>query len=129
MMFSLPLTLLLAATAAPRLLDAAQNPARPGTEVPAPEAPQLVHSSDPEFNSIWLRYEAAVHEYDDLRMRKNRKGIVEAEPPHPARKFHAEFLEAARRDSGAAQGWVIENLDRRPTTGRSARASCASSSR
>lgn len=110
MMLPLPPILLLALSAnAP---SSGQDVAKPGAQVTAPESPQLIHSSDAEFNAIYLRYEAAVHEYDDQRMRRNRKGIVEADPPHPARRFQQEFLEAARRDSGAAQGWVVENLDR-----------------
>jgi hypothetical protein len=107
----LPLPILLLAASAPFAAQTVQGPAKPGTKTEAaPESPQLVHSSDPEFTAIYLRYEAAVHDYDDQRMRKNRKGTAEPDPPHPARRFQSEFLDAARKDSGAAQGWVLENL-------------------
>lgn len=70
----------------------------------------LIHSADPEYDALRLRYEAAVRDYDDERMRKNRKGSDEPDPPPPVRAYHARFLELARKDVGGAQGWVIANL-------------------
>ncbi len=74
--------------------------------------PALVHSADPEYDALRLRYEAAVRDYDDLRIRKNRKVADEPDPPPPMRAYHARFLELARKDVAGAQGWVLENLKR-----------------
>jgi hypothetical protein len=75
-------------------------------------SPGLVRSADPEYDALRLRYEAAIHDYDDLRIRRDRKGSDEPDPPLPARVYHARFLELARKDVGGAQGWVLENLKR-----------------
>src|SRR6185295_17365383 len=69
-----------------------------------------VRTLEPEFNALLLKYGAAVREYDDLRVRRAREQSTDAGPPHPARKFLAEFMALAGKDSGGAQGWVIENL-------------------
>jgi hypothetical protein len=74
--------------------------------------PGIVHSPDPEFEALRLRYEAAVRDYDDLRIRKDRKNSDEPDPPDPARAYQARFLELARKDVGGAQGWVLANLKR-----------------
>ena len=103
-MMLLPIALLLGAAAPPEPQDI------PPLTKTASEG--LIHSSDPEYDALRLRYEAAVHDYDDLRIRKNRKGGDEPDPPPPVRTYHARFLELARKDVGGAQGWVLENLKR-----------------
>jgi thiol-disulfide isomerase/thioredoxin len=69
-----------------------------------------VRTLEPEFNALLLKYGAAVREYDDLRVRRAREQSTDKGPPHPARQFFAEFMALAGKDSGGAQGWVIENL-------------------
>src|SRR5258705_1468440 len=79
----------------------------------APSAPQdagpaAMRTLDPEFNALVLKFSAAVREYDDLRVSRARERSKEADPPHPARRFLAEFQALATKDSGGAQGWILE---------------------
>src|SRR5260221_645744 len=69
-----------------------------------------VRTQEPEFNALLLRYGAAIREYDDRRVRMARARSTSPQPPSPARTFFSEFLALAGKDSGGAQGWVIENL-------------------
>lgn len=72
--------------------------------------PVSVRTQEPEFNALMLRYGAATQDYDDRRVRMDRERSTAPEPPHPARRFLPEFLALAEKDSGGAQGWVLENL-------------------
>jgi thiol-disulfide isomerase/thioredoxin len=102
-MMLLPNALLLAALAAAPFQDTKKE----APEGPGAESVPIVHATDPEYNALLMRYEAAIQEYDDIRIRKNRRGGDEPDPAHPAVRFLAEFVDLARKDSSGAQGRVV----------------------
>jgi thiol-disulfide isomerase/thioredoxin len=72
--------------------------------------PPAVRTMEPEFNALMLRYGAATRDYEERRVRLARARSGEPDPPHPARAFLADFQALAAKDSGGAQGWILENL-------------------
>ena len=91
--------------------QAPSKPAAPAVpQGPGAEPVALVHGTDPDYNALLMRYEAAIQEYDDFRIKNARKATKAPDPPHPARRFLAEFAELARKDSGGAQGRTVALL-------------------
>jgi len=72
--------------------------------------PAAVRLLEPEFDALLLKYGAAVREYDEERVRLARKGDKTTRVDHPSRRMLPDFLALAAKDSGGAQGWVLENL-------------------
>lgn len=98
----MPAFLLLALLRSSSIQSAETREARP--------TPVAVRTREPEFNALMLKYGAATRDYDDRRVRLDRERSTAPAPPHPARRFLPEFLALAEKDSGGAQGWVLENL-------------------
>ena len=84
---------------------AAQDPGPPARE----SVPMAV-PADPAYEALVLKYGAAIREYGELLIKRARQHSTTPEPPHPARRFLAEFQALAAKDSGGAQGWILANL-------------------
>jgi thiol-disulfide isomerase/thioredoxin len=70
----------------------------------------ITRTTDKEFDALLLKFGAALRDYDDERVRMSQARSTAEEPPHPARSLLPEFLALAGKDSGGAQGWILENL-------------------
>ena len=84
--------------------------AEQGPKAPARKSIPMVEPADPEFDALVLKYGAAIREYDEIRIKMARERSQKPEPRHPAKRFLAEFQALAAKDSGGAQGWILENL-------------------
>jgi peroxiredoxin len=89
---------------------AAQDPASKPPEAPPDANRPQVPAPDPEYDALRLKYSAAVRDYDDARIRRDRSPTPGEEIPHPSKRFLKEFQALGEKGSGPALAWIVENV-------------------